>query len=73
MGTFSIKVSNEQFLTPRQAGDALQLNPRTIVKLIGDGELIGVKFGGSWRLPRDQFVKYVEEKTNEINEQADTL
>lgn len=51
-------------LTPNEVAKVLKLHPFTVTRLAREGKLPAFKVGGVWRLRRDQFEKWVEERTN---------
>jgi len=44
------------FLTVDEAAEILGLHVRTVYKLVADGEIPSVRFGGSIRIPRDKLL-----------------
>lgn len=51
--------SLEDLLTAQQVQDILQVNRITIYRMLQDGRLMGVKIGGRWRFPANQFEKLI--------------
>jgi excisionase family DNA binding protein len=49
-----------EFLTPEQAAQKLQVHPRTVKRLLGQGKLPGQKVGNQWRIPWQALQKYME-------------
>jgi len=52
----------EEVLTIRQLAELLQLSERTVYRLANDGEIPGLKVGGSWRFPRSQVAEWMEKQ-----------
>lgn len=49
-----------QFLTAEQAAERLQVHPKTVKRLLGQGKLPGQRVGNQWRISAealDQFMK----------------
>jgi excisionase family DNA binding protein len=50
-----------EYLTAEQAADKLQMHPRTIRRLLKDGQLPGVKIGArQWRISAKTLQEWVE-------------
>ena len=49
-------------LTYREAGELLGVTARTIFKLVRDGEIPNVKFGGSVRIDPDDLRVFIKKK-----------
>ena len=47
-------------LTVRQVADLLQVEPRTIHRNIGFGEIPAKKIGRVWRIPRSFVLSYID-------------
>jgi len=54
-GKYQIDLSTwpKPFVSARQLAGYMDVVPRTIVRMIRDGALPGVKVGRSWRIPTD--------------------
>ena len=50
-------------LTPNEIAKMLRIHPFTVTRLAREGKLPGFKVGGIWRFRKDQFEKWVEDKT----------
>ena len=46
----------EEILTAAQVANLLQLHPRTVYKLVKQGDLPGRKFGGGWRFNKSEIL-----------------
>lgn len=55
----------QQYLTPVQAGQKLNLSMRAIYRLLKAGKIPAVKVGGAWRIPSDTLEKMLTEKMRE--------
>jgi len=53
-----------ELLTPHELSRILKLHPFTVTRLAREGKLPGFKVGGSWRFRKDEFEKWIEERTN---------
>jgi excisionase family DNA binding protein len=42
----------DEILDIRQAAEYLQIKERTLYRLVGDGEIPGIKVGGQWRFSK---------------------
>ena len=51
-------------LTPHEISKILKLHPFTVTRLAREGKLPGFKVGGSWRFRKDQFERWIEERTS---------
>ena len=45
-------------LTVKEASEFLRVAEGTVYKLLGRGELIGLKFGGSWRFQVEDLIRF---------------
>lgn len=43
------------FVTAREAADLIAVSPRTIVRMLAEGGIVGFKTRGAWKIPRAQF------------------
>jgi excisionase family DNA binding protein len=50
-------------IKPRKAGAMLDLSPRTIVRWIREGKIVGVKEGRVWRVWRGDIEKLMRDGT----------
>lgn len=53
-----------ELLTPLELSRILKLHPFTVTRLAREGKLPGFKVGGSWRFRKDQFERWMEERTD---------
>ena len=53
---------NHTFLTLEEAAALLQVSKRTLQRLVQRREMPGLKIGGQWRIPKDRFMKWIEER-----------
>lgn len=53
-----------ELLTPLELSRILKLHPFTVTRLAREGKLPGFKVGGSWRFRKDEFERWIEERTN---------
>ena len=55
---------NDEIMDIRTAAKYLQIKERTLYRLVGEGEIPGIKVGGQWRFSRrcldDMFQKRLE-------------
>ena len=58
-----------ELLTPHELSRILKLHPFTVTRLAREGKLPGFKVGGSWRFQKDEFEKWIEERTNGTQKQ----
>ena len=52
----------EEFLTVEEVAKRLRLSEETVKRLLRKKELPGSKIGGSWRISKQQFDRYLQEK-----------
>jgi len=56
----------DEILDIKQAAEYLQIKERTLYRLVGDGEIPGIKVGGQWRFSKkcldSMFLKVTERK-----------
>lgn len=50
----------EQLMTLEQVAELLQVSTKTILRLIDQGELTGVKVGRAWRFRTDDVKAYID-------------
>jgi excisionase family DNA binding protein len=62
---FDLAAHRRPFVTANAVADYLDVDPRTIVRMIKEGALIGVKVGRAWRIPTEKAraAFHVEAKT----------
>ena len=58
-------------LTVAEVAKILRLNPVTVRRLLSTGQLVGMKIGGSWRIPRSELELQEAPSHDEAN-QGDT-
>jgi len=56
-------------LTLEDTAEILGVSPRTIRKLVLEGNIVGIKVGRSLRIPKDKLIDYLENKGGICNEQ----
>jgi excisionase family DNA binding protein len=58
----------DEIMDIRSAAKSLQIKERTLYRLVGDGEIPGIKVGGQWRFSRkcleDMFSINTQEREN---------
>ncbi len=59
-----------ELLTPLELSRVLKLHPFTVTRLAREGKLPGFKVGGVWRFRKDQFERWVEERTTNDEDRA---
>ena len=56
----------DEILDIKQAAEYLQIKERTLYRLVGDGEIPGIKVGGQWRFSKkcldSMFLKVTQRK-----------
>ncbi len=52
----------EELYTVKEVAKRLRLSEETVKRLLRKKEIPGSKFGGSWRIDKQQFDHYLEEK-----------
>ena len=50
--------------TPHDVARMLKIHPFTVTRLAREGKLPAFKVGGMWRFRKDQFERWIEERTN---------
>ena len=53
-----------EFFTPNELSRILKLHPFTVTRLAREGKLPGFKVGGIWRFRKDEFERWIEDRTN---------
>lgn len=53
----------EKPLDTKQAAEALGVTPRTVIRLVEKGELVGFKVGDLWKFRRKEIENYIERQT----------
>ena len=65
----------DEILDIKQAAEYLQIKERTVYRLVGDGEIPGIKVGGQWRFSKkcldSMFLKVTERKPREKHVQRE--
>jgi len=59
----------DEILDIKQAAEYLQIKERTLYRLVGDGEIPGIKVGGQWRFSKkclDSMILKVTERKPRI-------
>ena len=51
-------------LTPNEISKILRIHPFTVTRLAREGKLPAFKVGGVWRFRKDQFERWIQERTN---------
>ena len=51
-------------LTPNEISKILRIHPFTVTRLAREGKIPAFKVGGIWRFRKDQFERWVEERTS---------
>ena len=51
-------------ITPNEIAAILRIHPFTVTRLAREGKLPAFKVGGIWRFRKDQFERWIEERTN---------
>ena len=51
-------------ITPNEIAAILRIHPFTVTRLAREGKLPGFKVGGIWRFRKDQFERWIEERTS---------
>lgn len=59
---------NDDILTVKELAAWLKLNEKTAYKLVLEGKIPGFKVGGSWRIKREEIVKWIEQQHKEKGE-----
>lgn len=55
-------LSSDRLMTVRQLADYLNLNERTVLKLVSEGELPGVKIGNQWRFRKAMLDAWLDDQ-----------
>ena len=50
-------------LTPNEVAKSLRLHPFTVTRLAREGKIPAFKVGGVWRFRKDQFERWIAERT----------
>lgn len=53
---------NDKLMTAKQLADYLSVNERTVLKLVADGELPGVKVGNQWRFRKAMIDAWLDDQ-----------
>ena len=51
-------------LTPNEIAKILRIHPFTVTRLAREGKIPAFKVGGIWRFRKDQFERWIEERTS---------
>jgi PTS system nitrogen regulatory IIA component len=57
-----VAAAEEHLLTVRELSDYMQLNERTVLKLVAEGEIPGAQLAGQWRFKRTVIDGWLEER-----------
>lgn len=57
-----MKQQDRVVLTVEEVADRLLLNPRTVYRMIDQGELHAVRAGRLWRIPKESLARYLKGK-----------
>lgn len=57
---------NEQLMTIKETSDYLNVNEKTVYRLLEKKELQGYKIGRVWRLKKEDIDKYLKKRSNKI-------
>jgi len=52
-------------LTPEDVADYFQIDIETVISWLERGDLAGLDFEGIWRVPMDEFVRFIHARTRE--------
>ena len=63
--------NTRQFLTLNEAAAILQVSKRTLQRLIQRQKMPGLKIGGQWRVPKNRFMKWVDDQMVSNSESQD--
>jgi excisionase family DNA binding protein len=67
----------DEILDIKQAAEYLQIKERTLYRLVGDGDIPGIKVGGQWRFSKkcldNMFLKVTERKSKEKHIQREEI
>lgn len=55
---------DEKYYSPSEIADILNLDPRTVRKLINNGDLEAVRVGSQWRIGENDFKEFIEKNKN---------
>ena len=50
-------------LTPHEISKILKLHPFTVTRLAREGKIPAFKVGGVWRIRKDQFEQWIEQRS----------
>ena len=54
----------EEYYTPEQVAEILQLKPDSVTKALRRGAMPGYKVGGAWRINKEEFARYMKSQRN---------
>ena len=60
--------TTEEYYTPEQVADLLQLKPDSVTKMLRRGVMPGYKVGGTWRINKEEFARYMKTQRNTYQE-----
>lgn len=52
------------YYTPEEVGALLDIKPESVTRLLRQGKMPGYKFGGSWRIDKEEFARYRKAQRN---------
>lgn len=55
-------MNEAEYFTTAQIASKLQVSGRTILRLLADGELKGIKLDRVWRIQKEEFEKFLRSK-----------
>jgi excisionase family DNA binding protein len=61
----------QRWITVKDVAEMLSTTPRTVYRMIDNGELPGTKFGRSIRVPLDRLERWLEQKEQEATMEND--
>lgn len=53
-----------EYYTPEEVAEMLTIAPESVARLLRQGKMPGYKFGGSWRIDKQEFARYREAQRN---------
>jgi excisionase family DNA binding protein len=69
--TLVYPATRQRWVTVRDVAEMLSTTPRTVYRMIENGELPGTKFGRSVRVPLDRLERWIEQKEQEAMKEND--
>jgi len=55
----------EKFYTPKEVAEMLEVTERAVFKWLNEGKMKGYKFGGSWKIKKEDFDEFVQRSSNQ--------